>query len=63
MNKLFKNKKGFTLVELIVVIAILGILANGLTILQMPSYMQNIITGGIIILAVIAQRAGHGDAA
>ena len=43
--------------------AILGILANGLTILQMPSYMQNIITGGIIILAVIAQRAGHGDAA
>ena len=43
--------------------AILGILANGLTILQMPSYMQNIITGSIIILAVIAQRAGHGDAA
>ena len=43
--------------------AILGILANGLTILQMPGYMQNIITGGIIILAVIAQRAGHGDAA
>ena len=42
--------------------AILGILANGLTILQMPSYMQNIITGGIIILAVIAQKAGHGDA-
>ena len=41
--------------------AILGILANGLTILQMPSYMQNIITGGIIILAVIAQRAGRGD--
>ena len=40
--------------------AILGVLANGLTILQMPSYMQNIITGGIIILAVIAQRAGRG---
>ena len=29
----------------------------------MPSYMQNIITGGIIILAVIAQKAGRGDAA
>ena len=43
--------------------AILGILANGLTILQMPSYMQNIIIGGIIILAVIVQKAGHGDAA
>lgn len=42
--------------------AILGVLANGLTILQMPSYMQNIITGGIIILAVIAQKAGRGDA-
>ena len=42
--------------------AILGILANGLTILQMPNYMQNIITGGIIILAVIVQKAGHGDA-
>ena len=42
--------------------AILGILANGLTILQMPSYMQNSITGGIIILAVIAQKARHGDA-
>ena len=42
--------------------AILGTLANGLTMLQMPTYMQNIITGGIIILAVIAQRAGRGDA-
>lgn len=42
--------------------AILGILANGLTILQMPTYMQDIITGGIIILAVIAQKLGRGDA-
>lgn len=41
--------------------AILGILANGLTILQMPTYMQDIITGGIIILAVIAQKLGRGD--
>lgn len=32
---------------------ILAVLANGLTILQMPSFMQNIITGGIIILAVV----------
>lgn len=38
--------------------AILGVLANGLTMLQMPTYMQNIITGGIIILAVIAQKVG-----
>lgn len=42
--------------------AILGVLANGLTILQMPTYMQNIITGGIIILAVIIQKASRGDA-
>lgn len=42
--------------------AILGVLANGLTMLQMPTYMQDIITGGIIIFAVIAQRAGRGDA-
>lgn len=42
--------------------AILGVLATGLTMLQMPTYMQNIITGSIIILAVIAQKAGQGDA-
>lgn len=42
--------------------AILGVLANGLTMLQMPTYMQDIITGGIIIFAVIAQKLGRGDA-
>ena len=42
--------------------AILAILANGLTILQMPSYMQNLITGIIIVIAVIAQKLGRGDA-
>lgn len=41
--------------------AILGVLANGLTMLQMPTYMQDIITGGIIIFAVIAQKVGRGD--
>lgn len=40
--------------------AILAVLANGLTILQMPSFMQNIITGGIIILAVVIQKVGAG---
>ena len=40
--------------------AILGILANGLTILQVPTYIQDILTGTIIILAVIAQKIGHG---
>ena len=41
--------------------AILGVLATGLTMLQMPTYMQNILTGSIIILAVILQRAGRRD--
>lgn len=38
--------------------AILGILANGLTILEVPSYMQDIITGIIIIASVIMQKIG-----
>ena len=42
--------------------AILGVVANGLTMLQMPTYIQDIITGGIIIFAVIAQKLGRGDA-
>ncbi|MBQ8074200.1 MAG: ABC transporter permease [Clostridia bacterium] len=42
--------------------AILGILTNGLTMLQMPTYMQDIITGAIIVLAVILQKVGRGDA-
>ena len=42
--------------------AILGILTNGLTMLQMPTYMQDIITGAIIVLAVILQKVGKGDA-
>lgn len=40
--------------------AILAVLANGLTILLMPSFMQDIITGGIIILAVVLQKIGAG---
>lgn len=39
--------------------AILGILANGLTILQVPSFMQNVITGVIIIAALIFQKIGR----
>ncbi|MDO4632954.1 MAG: ABC transporter permease [Eubacteriales bacterium] len=40
--------------------AILGILANGLTIMQVPSYLQDILTGVIIIGAVIVQRVTAG---
>lgn len=39
--------------------AILGILANGLTILQVPSFMQDIVTGLIIIAALIFQKIGR----
>lgn len=41
--------------------AILGILANGLTILQVPSFMQDVITGLIIIAALIIQKLGRGS--
>lgn len=40
--------------------AILGILANGLTIMQVPTFMQDMITGAIIILAVVIQKVGSG---
>lgn len=42
--------------------AILGILANGLTILHVPSYMQDIITGCIIIAAILLQKLGRDSA-
>lgn len=42
--------------------AMLGILTNGLTMLQMPSYMQDIITGAIIVFAVIMQKLDKRDA-
>lgn len=56
------SKKGIpNIIGTLIGAAILGILANGLTMLQIPTYMQDIITGGIIIFAVIAQKLGHGD--
>lgn len=42
--------------------AIIGILANGLTILQVPTYMQDIITGCIIVAAVLLQKMGRPQA-
>lgn len=57
------SKKGVpNVVGTLVGVAILAILANGLTILQIPTYMQDIITGAIIVIAVIAQKLGKGDA-
>jgi ribose transport system permease protein len=41
--------------------AILGILQNGLTIMQVPTFMQDLLTGCIIILAVVFQKIGRGD--
>lgn len=57
------SKKGVpNVIGTLIGAAILGILANGLTMLQMPTYMQDIITGFIIIFAVIMQKVGRGDA-
>ena len=57
------SKKGVpNVIGTLIGAAILGILANGLTMLQIPTYMHDIITGGIIIFAVIAQKLGRGDA-
>ncbi|BBH23095.1 dolichyl-phosphate beta-glucosyltransferase [Paenibacillus baekrokdamisoli] len=39
--------------------AIIGVLANGLTILEVPTFMQDVITGLIVIAAVILQRLGR----
>jgi ribose transport system permease protein len=36
--------------------AILGILANGLTILRAPTFLQNVLTGSIIVLAVVVPK-------
>lgn len=41
--------------------AILGILANGLTIMQVPTFMQDVLTGCIIILAIVVQKIGNDD--
>ena len=39
---------------------ILGVLANGLTIMQVPTFMQDLLTGCIIILALVMQKIGAG---
>lgn len=42
--------------------AIIGILANGMTILAVPTFMQDVITGCIVIAAVLMQKLGRGNA-
>lgn len=37
-------------------VAIFTVLSSGLTIMLVPTYIQNILTGGIIVLAVVAQK-------
>jgi ribose transport system permease protein len=39
--------------------AIIGIMANGLTILEIPTFLQDVITGIIIIFALIIQKLGR----
>ncbi len=42
-------------------VAIFTVLANGLTIMQVPAYIQNIMTGLIIVCAVVAQKLGSRE--
>jgi ribose transport system permease protein len=39
--------------------AIIGILANGLTMLEVPPFLQDVVTGCIVIAAVILQKIGR----
>lgn len=39
--------------------AIIGILENGLTILEVPPFLQDVITGCIVIVAVVLQKMGR----
>ncbi|MDB5820228.1 MAG: transporter permease [Rhizobacter sp.] len=38
--------------------ATLGVLANGLTILNVPSFLQDVLTGAIVVVAVVSQKLG-----
>ena len=40
--------------------ATLGILANGLTILNVPSFLQDVVTGAIVLAAVVFQKISAG---
>lgn len=50
---MFKNGRP-NLPGTLVGVLILGVLNNGLNILQVNTYLQQVLTGGIIILAVLA---------
>lgn len=41
--------------------AILGILANGLTIMRAPTFLQDVLTGAIIVLAVVSPKIGKRE--
>jgi ribose transport system permease protein len=43
--------------------AILGILANGLTIMRAPTFLQDVLTGSIIVLAVVLPKLSRGASA
>lgn len=44
----------------VVGVALFTVLSNGLTIMQIPTFVQNIVTGLLIVFAVILQKLGQG---
>ena len=49
------------IVGTIVGVAIFTVLANGLTIMQIPTFIQNILTGAVIVFAVVGQKLGSKE--
>ncbi|MDY0290327.1 MAG: ABC transporter permease [Sphaerochaeta sp.] len=45
----------------VVGVAIFTVLANGLTIMQVPTFIQNILTGAVIVFAVVGQKIGSKE--
>ena len=49
------------LTQMLVGAAIIAVVSNGLTILGVPSFLQDVLTGAIIIAAVLIRQIGRGS--